>query len=185
MQAVRANVRDGSRQISLATEDLFVWGQIRTGTPFYFPNREALLDLFADVVNYPGVEQHVLSHCTIAPAVVDPVLIRELSNLLLDKSPVHLPLVSTHPRKEVLSPLTGLETGSVRMARQIMPGKGAGKLSCFPLEEDPTNYRRGAARAILGIRPGHPSRVRSSASDASACAPPGEDYAAPCGLSPV
>jgi radical SAM superfamily enzyme YgiQ (UPF0313 family) len=139
MQAVRANVRDGSRQISLATEDLFVWGQIRTGTPFYFPNREALLDLFADVVNYPGIEQHVLSHCTIAPAVVDPVLIRELSNLLLDKSPVHLPLVSTHPRKKVLSPLIGLETGSVRMARQIMPGKGAP----FLIEDWPSVFIQG------------------------------------------
>jgi radical SAM superfamily enzyme YgiQ (UPF0313 family) len=139
MQAVRANVRDGSRQISLATEDLFIWGQIRTDTPFYFPNREALLDLFADVVSYPGVEQHVLSHCTIAPAVVDPVLIRELSNLLLDKSPVHLPLVSTHPRKKVLSPLIGLETGSVRMAKQIMPGKGAP----FLIEDWPSVFIQG------------------------------------------
>ena len=32
-------------------------------TPFYFPNREALLDLYSDIVNTPGVEQHVLSHC--------------------------------------------------------------------------------------------------------------------------
>ena len=139
MQAVRANVDDGNKQISLATEDFFTWGQIRTDTPFYFPNREALLDLFADVVNYPGVEQHVLSHCTIAPAVVDPVLIRELSNLLLDKSPVHLPLVSTHARKKVLSPLIGLETGSIQMAKQIMPGKGAP----FPIEDWPSVFIQG------------------------------------------
>jgi len=139
LQAVRTNVREGNKQISLATEDLFIWGQIGTGTPFYFPNREALLDLFADVVNCPGVEQHVLSHCTIAPAVVDPVLIRELSNLLLDKSPVHLPLVSTHPRKKVLSPLIGLETGSVRMAKQIMPSKGAP----FPIEDWPSVFIHG------------------------------------------
>jgi radical SAM superfamily enzyme YgiQ (UPF0313 family) len=139
MQAVRTNVRDGNKQISLATEDLFIWGQIRTDTPFYFPNREALLDLFADVVNYPGVEQHVLSHSTIAPAVVDPVLIRELSTLLLDKSPVHLPLVSTHPRKKALSPLIGLETGSVRLAKQIMPGKGAP----FPIEDWPSVFIQG------------------------------------------
>ena len=139
MQGVEANVRDGNKQVSLATEDLFIWGQVGTETPFCFPNREALLDLFADVVNYPGVEQHVLSHCTIAPAVVDPVLIRELSNLLLDKSPIHLPLVSTHSRKKVLSPLIGLETGSVRMARQIMPGKGAP----FPIEDWPSVFVQG------------------------------------------
>ena len=139
MEAVRTNVRDGNKQISLATEDFFIWGQTRTDMPFYFPNREALLDLFADVANYPGVEQHILSHCTIAPAVVDPVLIRELSNLLLDKSPIHLPLVSTHARKKVLAPLIGLETGSVRMAKQIMPGKGAP----FRIEDWPSVFIQG------------------------------------------
>ena len=77
MAGVRANVRDGNKQISLATEDMFIWGQVRTETPFYFPNREALLDLYASIVNTPGVEQHVLSHATIAPAVVDPVLIEQ------------------------------------------------------------------------------------------------------------
>ena len=79
MGAVRANVRDGNKQISLATEDMFIWGQVHTDTPFYFPNREALVDLYSDIVNTPGVEQHVLSHATIAPAVVDPVLIKKLS----------------------------------------------------------------------------------------------------------
>ena len=37
MAAVRANVRDGNKQISLATEDMFIWGQVHTDTPFYFP----------------------------------------------------------------------------------------------------------------------------------------------------
>src|SRR4029077_18535393 len=103
------------------TEALFVWGQVRTETPFYFPNREALLDLYADIVNTPGVEQHVLSHATIAPAVVDPILIKKLSELLLPQSPIHLPYLSTHPQKKALTPLIGMETGSVRMAKMIMP----------------------------------------------------------------
>lgn len=124
MDAVRANVRDGNRQISLATEDMFIWGQVHTDTPFYFPNREALLDLYGEIVNTPGVEQHVLSHATIAPAVVDPILIKELSKIPLPKSPIHFPYLSSHPEKKALAPLIGLETGSVRMARQIMPTKG-------------------------------------------------------------
>ncbi len=124
MAGVRANVRDGNKQISLATEDMFIWGQVRTETPFYFPNREALLDLYGEIVNTPGVEQHVLSHATIAPAVVDPVLIEQLSALCLDKSPIRLPLLSSHPEKRALVPLIGLETGSVRLGRQIMPSKG-------------------------------------------------------------
>ena len=124
MDAVRANVREGNKQISLATEDMFIWGQVHTDTPFYFPNREALVDLYRDVVETPGVEQHVLSHSTIAPAVVDPVMIKELSDILLPKSPIHFPYLSTHPEKKALAPLIGLETGSVSMAKKIMPGKG-------------------------------------------------------------
>jgi hypothetical protein len=134
MDAVRANVREGNKQISLATEDMFIWGQVHTSTPFYFPNREALLDLYASIVNTPGVEQHVLSHATIAPAVVDPVLIERLSDLLLDKSPIHLKALSTHPTHKALVPLIGLETGSVRMAKQIMPSKGVP----FPIEDWPS-----------------------------------------------
>ncbi len=139
MDAVRANVRDGNKQISLATEDMFIWGQVHTDTPFYFPNRDALLDLYSDIVNTSGVEQHVLSHCTIAPAVVDPLLIKKLSDLLLDKSPIHLPLLSTHPKKKALTPLIGLETGSVRMAKQIMPSKGVP----FSVEDWPSVFIQG------------------------------------------
>ncbi|HSC27177.1 MAG TPA: radical SAM protein [Vicinamibacterales bacterium] len=139
LAAVRANVREGNRQISLATEDMFIWGQVHTGTPFYFPNREALLDLYAEVVNTPGVEQHVLSHATITPAVVDPLLIEKLSEMLLPKSPIRLPLLSSHPERRALTPLIGLETGSVRMARQIMPSKGVP----FPIDEWPSVVVRG------------------------------------------
>jgi len=70
MDAVRANVREGNNQISLATEDMFIWGRC-TRHAVYFPNREALVGLFKDVVNLPGVERHLLSHCTMAPCVVD------------------------------------------------------------------------------------------------------------------
>ena len=136
---VRANVREGNKQISLATEDMFIWGQVHTSTPFYFPNREALLDLFRDVVNTPGVEQHVLSHATIAPAVVDPVLIEKLSESLLDKSPIHLPYLSSHPKHKALVPLIGLETGSVATAKRIMPSKAVP----FPIDEWPSVVIRG------------------------------------------
>jgi hypothetical protein len=56
--------------------------------------------------------------------VVDPVLIRKLSEMCLDKSPIRLPVLSTHPEKRALVPLIGLETGSVRLGKQIMPSKG-------------------------------------------------------------
>jgi radical SAM superfamily enzyme YgiQ (UPF0313 family) len=134
LEAVRANVREGNSQISLATEDMFIWGQVGTSIPFYFPNREALLELYREVVNTPGVGQHLLSHCTMAPAVVDPKLIEELSKLLLDKSPIRLPGISTHPEGRMLSPLIGMETASVRVAKQMMPSKGVP----FPIDEWPS-----------------------------------------------
>jgi hypothetical protein len=58
-----------------------------------------------------------------APSVVDPELIRGLSETLLDKSPIHLSTLSTHPKKKALVPLIGLETGSIRMAKKVMPAK--------------------------------------------------------------
>ena len=139
MKAVDANVRQGNNQISLATEDMFIWGQVGTSTPFYFPNREALLDLYQSIVETPGVDYHVLSHSTMAPAVVDPKLIEELSKTLLSKSPIKLRGISTHPEHRALSPLIGMETASVRMAKMIMPGKSAP----FPIDEWPSVLIRG------------------------------------------
>jgi hypothetical protein len=134
LAAVRANIENGNHQISLASEDIFIWGQIKTSTPFFIPNREALLDLFSEIAHLPGVKHQILSHCTIAPAVVDPLLIKKLSDLLLEQSPITLPRVSTHPRKKILAPLVGLETGAVRMAKEIM----AGKAIPFSIEDWPS-----------------------------------------------
>jgi radical SAM superfamily enzyme YgiQ (UPF0313 family) len=123
MKAVAANVAAGNRQVSLATEDMFIWRTDEAGLPFFVPNRRELLDLYRSIVAYPGVEQVTLSHSTIAPALVDPDLIAELSELLLDKSPIRLKSVSSHREGRALAPLIGIETGSVRVARKIMAGK--------------------------------------------------------------
>ncbi len=133
MRAVRANAREGNPQISLATEDMFIWGQVGTDTPFFFPNREALLDLYSEIIHTPGITHHVLSHATVAPFVVDPLLIKKLSEILVPKSPIRLRM-STHPEKRALSPLVGLETGSVRMAKRIMPSKAVP----FPIDHWPS-----------------------------------------------
>ena len=74
-----------------------------------------------------------------APAVVDPKLIEELSNSLLPKSPIKLRGISSHPENRALSPLIGMETASVRMAKMIMPGKSAP----FPIDEWPSVLIRG------------------------------------------
>ncbi|MFQ5740994.1 MAG: B12-binding domain-containing radical SAM protein [Acidobacteriota bacterium] len=139
LSAVRANAENGNGQVSLATEDLFIWGQVKTKTPFFFPNREALLELYREATDHPAVKHAVLSHCTMAPAVVDPELIHRLSGIMLDKSPIHLQTLSTHPAKKALVPLIGLETGSVRMATKVMPSKGVP----FKIEDWPSVIVRG------------------------------------------
>ena len=123
MKAVAGNVAAGNKQISLATEDMFVWRTDEAGLPFFVPNRTELLDLYRSIADYPGVEQVTLSHSTIAPALVDPDLIEQLSDILLDKSPIRLRSVSTHPEGRALAPLIGIETGSPRIAKKIMAGK--------------------------------------------------------------
>ena len=123
MKAVAGNVAAGNKQISLATEDMFVWRTDEAGLPFFVPNRTELLDLYRTIAEYPGVDQVTLSHSTIAPALVDPELIEQLSDLLLDKSPIRLRSVSTHPDGRALAPLIGIETGSPRIAKKIMAGK--------------------------------------------------------------
>jgi len=123
MKAVEGNVAAGNKQISLATEDMFVWRTDEAGLPFFVPNRTELLDLYRSIADYPGVEQVTLSHSTIAPALVDPDLIKQLSDILLDKSPIRLRAVSTHPEHRALAPLVGIETGSPRIAKKIMAGK--------------------------------------------------------------
>ncbi len=61
MQAVRANVREGNHQISLATEDMFIWGQVHTGVAVLFPQPgSAGGSCTATWSNTPGVQYHLL-----------------------------------------------------------------------------------------------------------------------------
>jgi radical SAM superfamily enzyme YgiQ (UPF0313 family) len=139
LNGIHANVANGNTQISLSSEDMFIWGQVKTDTPFFFPNREALVDLYREAVNTPGVREHVLLHGTMAPAVVDPLLIQQLSDTVLEKSPIHLIRLSSHPLGKALVPLIGLETGSVRMAREMMPSKAVP----FKIDDWPSVVIRG------------------------------------------
>ncbi len=119
MTAVEANVRGGGRVIFPVSEDFFIYG---ARAPFYVPNADALLGLYETVASVKGVDYVPLSHATIAPAIVDPHLIAEMSRILLPKSVLRNP-ASTHPDHRFLAPLIGLETGSPRLAALAMAGK--------------------------------------------------------------
>jgi len=119
VEAVKANVREGGRCIFPVSEDIFIYGAPQ---PFYIPKADALVNFYESVSKVPGIDYVPLSHATIAPALVNPHLIKELSGILLNKSILRNP-ASTHPEKSFISPLIGIETGSARLAAQTMSGK--------------------------------------------------------------
>jgi radical SAM superfamily enzyme YgiQ (UPF0313 family) len=119
VEAAKANVREGGRVIFPVSEDIFIYG---ASPPFYIPNADALVNFYERIASVPGVEYVLLSHATIAPALVNRHLIKELSRILLGKTILRNP-ASTHPSKTFLSPLMGIETGSQRLAALTMPGK--------------------------------------------------------------
>ena len=119
VEAVKANVREGGRCAFPVSEDIFIYG---APPPFYIPKADALVNFYESVARVPGVDYVPLSHATIAPALVNPHLIKELTRVLINKSVLKNP-ASTHPQKSFLSPLIGIETGSARLAAQTMSGK--------------------------------------------------------------
>ena len=119
MEGVRANTRNGGKIIFPVSEDVFIYG---AAAPFYIPNPNAIVNFYETIAREPGVEYLPLSHATIAPAVVNPDLIKEMSRILLDKSALRN-RNSTHPDKKFLAPLIGIETGSARLGALTMSGK--------------------------------------------------------------
>ena len=119
VEAVKANTSNGGRIIFPVSEDVFMYG---AAAPFYIPNADKILNLYETIANVPGVDYLPLSHATIAPAVVNPHLVKEMSKILLSKSALQNRF-STHPDKRFLAPLIGIETGSARLAALTMSGK--------------------------------------------------------------
>jgi radical SAM superfamily enzyme YgiQ (UPF0313 family) len=119
IEAIKANVREGGRITFPVSEDIFIYG---ANAPFYIPNADAMVDFYERVAAIPGIDYVPLSHATIAPALVNPKLIKELSRILLRKSVLRNP-ASSGPDNRFLSPLIGIETGSPRLAALTMAGK--------------------------------------------------------------
>ena len=119
LAAVRANTSNGGRIIFPVSEDIFIYG---ASAPFYVPNPNHLLNFYGSIAEEPGVDYLPLSHATIAPSVVNPGLIRDLSKVLLQKSALQN-RNSRHPGKRFLAPPIGIETGSPHLAALTMSGK--------------------------------------------------------------
>jgi len=114
----RAQAAEGADSIMLTTEDLFLYEQ----GPRFQPNVPALKRMFEAVAAVEGVRYVTLTHGSMAPVVVNPTMIEELSPVAVDKSVNQHP-ASTHPDKRYAMMFVGLETGSVRLFKQYMKGK--------------------------------------------------------------
>jgi radical SAM superfamily enzyme YgiQ (UPF0313 family) len=116
---VRTQVAEGADTILLVTEDIFLYEQ----GPRFSTNVPALKRMFEAVGAVPGVKHVLLTHGTMAPLVKEPQVVEELSAVAVGKS-IHQHRASTHPEKRYACLFVGMETGSPRMFKQFMKGKG-------------------------------------------------------------
>ena len=114
MKEVALSVAQGSDHITLITEDMFLYG---AKDPRFVPNREAVVNLFKTVADYPGVKSIQAAHMSLAPVRHDPKMIRELAEILIEKS------WYSFGKKPIITAETGIETGSSRLMKKYMAGK--------------------------------------------------------------
>ena len=122
LEHILANVRtqavEGADLALLVTEDLFLYEH----GPRFAPNVSALQRLFESVAAVDGIEYIGLTHGTMAPIVANPSMIPELQ-LAVDRS-VHTHPASTRPDQQYQCLFIGIETGSIRLFKEFMKGKG-------------------------------------------------------------
>jgi radical SAM superfamily enzyme YgiQ (UPF0313 family) len=114
MQEVALTTAEGSDHITLVTEDLFLYG---TKDKKFIPNREAVVKLVKSVADYPGVKSIQASHMSLAPVHHNPQMIKELAEILIEKS------WYSFGKKAIITAETGVETGSPRLMKKYMAGK--------------------------------------------------------------
>jgi len=115
---VETQAKEGAEFALLITEDLFLYEH----GPKFAVNTPALKKLFESVLAVEGIKYLGLTHGTMAPIVAEPNMISELQ-IAVDRSVFTHPK-STHPEKRYQSLFIGMETGSPRLFKELMKGKG-------------------------------------------------------------
>ena len=114
MKEVKTATMEGSSNITLVTEDLFLYGAKEKQ---FIPNKEAVLKLVKSVADHPGVRSIQSSHVSLAPVVCNPSMVKEVAEVLIEHNWYF------HGKKAIVTSETGIETGSVRLMRKYMAGK--------------------------------------------------------------
>jgi radical SAM superfamily enzyme YgiQ (UPF0313 family) len=114
MKEVALTTAEGSNHVTLVTEDLFLYG---TKDKQFIPNKDAVVNLVKRVAKYPGVKSIQASHMSLAPAVHNPQMIKDLAEILIERS------WYSFGKKAIITAETGIETGSPRLMKKYMAGK--------------------------------------------------------------
>ena len=118
VEEVRRNVAEGSKMAFTVTEDMFLYDS-HDG---FIPNRESIVKLYRSISEVPGVEFIQISHASLVPAIHDERMIEELTDILLPKT-LWKPQYHPNYKEPFISVEVGIETGSTRIMREIMPNK--------------------------------------------------------------
>lgn len=113
LQEVRANISCGADMILLNTDDVFLYGSKER----FLPNRDAVLGVYEAVVNEPGVDYIQTAHASLAPAIIDPQMVHQITEIIGDKCRYQ------YKGKPVVTVEVGVETGSPRLMQEHMRGK--------------------------------------------------------------
>jgi len=114
MEEVKITTREGSDHVTLVTEDLFLYG---SKSKTFIPNKEAVVNLVRSVAEHPSVKSIQASHMSLAPIVNNSQMIKELAEILIERSWYSL------GKKAIITAETGIETGSARLMKKYMGGK--------------------------------------------------------------
>lgn len=118
MKEVEINIKEGSQTIFTVSEDIFLY----KSNPGFKPNRNEIVNLYKSISSYPGVENILLSHASLAPIIYDKKILEELTPFLIEKTKWH-PSTSKLYKKPFISVEVGIETGSTRLMKKYMKGK--------------------------------------------------------------
>ena len=80
IKEVKVNLKYGITRVWLQSDDIFLY-KLEDRRSFY-PNRDAVLELFRSIMSVKGVRRCNPTHASIAPVVADPEMIKEASHIL-------------------------------------------------------------------------------------------------------
>ncbi len=122
MEEVKVNSRCFSHSV-LHSDDFLLYG---CNNRNFYPNRDAIIDLFSQVKDMDGIAYVMPTHCSLAPVAADEELIEKISEICRPKPDTWMGIQP------------GIETGSPVLIKKHMPAKARP----FSPEEWPEVVRR-------------------------------------------